>query len=103
MLSAVACSAIFLVNYVVYHARHGVIRFTGQGVIRPVYFTILISHTILAIVIVPLVIVTVNRALRHRFDRHKAIARRTLPIWLYVSITGVIVYFLLYQIYAPHA
>ncbi|HYB61804.1 MAG TPA: DUF420 domain-containing protein [Methylomirabilota bacterium] len=103
MLSAVGCSAIFLVNYVVYHARHGVIRFTGQGVIRPVYFTILISHTILAIAIVPLVIVTVIRALRHRFDRHKAIARRTLPIWLYVSFTGVIVYFLLYQIYAPHA
>ena len=103
MLSAVSCSAIFLVNYVVYHVRHGVIRFTGQGVIRPVYFTILISHTILAIAIVPLVIVTVIRALRHRFDRHKAIARRTLPIWLYVSITGVIVYFLLYQIYAPHA
>ncbi len=103
MLSAVGCSAIFLVNYVVYHARHGVIHFTGQGVIRPVYFTILISHTILAIAIVPLVIVTVTRALRHRFDRHKAIARRTLPIWLYVSITGVIVYFLLYQIYAPNA
>ncbi len=103
MLSAVACSAIFLVNYVVYHVRHGVIRFTGQGVIRPVYFTILISHTILAIAIVPLVIVTLIRALRHRFDRHKAIARRTLPIWLYVSLTGVIVYFLLYQIYAPHA
>jgi uncharacterized membrane protein YozB (DUF420 family) len=103
MLSAVACSAIFLVNYVVYHARHGVIRFTGQGVIRPVYFTILISHTILAIAIVPLVIVTLIRALRGRFAQHKKIARRTLPIWLYVSLTGVIVYFLLYQIYAPHA
>jgi uncharacterized membrane protein YozB (DUF420 family) len=103
MLSAVVCSAIFLVNYVVYHVRHGVIRFTGQGVIRPVYFTILISHTILAIVILPLVIVTVIRALRGRFALHKKIARRTLPIWLYVSVTGVIVYLLLYQIYAPHA
>lgn len=101
MLSAVTCSAIFLVNYVVYHVRHGVIRFTGQGVIRPVYFTILISHTILAIVILPLVIVTVIRALRGRFAQHKKIARRTLPIWLYVSVTGVIVYLLLYQFYAP--
>jgi uncharacterized membrane protein YozB (DUF420 family) len=101
MLSAVACSAIFLVNYVVYHVRHGVIRFAGQGLIRPVYFTILISHTILAIAIVPLVIVTVIRAFRRRYDRHKALARRTLPIWLYVSITGVVIYFLLYRIYAP--
>ncbi|MGO9640294.1 MAG: DUF420 domain-containing protein [Candidatus Acidiferrales bacterium] len=101
MLSAVACSAIFLVNYVVYHVRHGVIRFTGEGLIRPVYFTILISHTILAIAIVPLVIVTLIRAFRRRFARHKALARRTLPIWLYVSITGVVIYFLLYRIYAP--
>jgi len=103
MLSAVVCSAIFLVNYVVYHVRHGVIRFAGQGVIRPVYFAILISHTILAIVILPLVIVTVIRAFRGRFELHKKIARRTLPIWLYVSVTGVIVYLLLYRIYASHA
>jgi uncharacterized membrane protein YozB (DUF420 family) len=99
MISAVICSAIFLVNYVVYHLRVGVNRFQGQGAIRPVYFTILISHTILAIAIVPLVIIVLTRALRGQFARHRALARWTFPIWVYVSITGVIVYFLLYQIY----
>jgi uncharacterized membrane protein YozB (DUF420 family) len=76
--------------------------FGGEGWIRPVYFTILISHTILAIVIVPLVIITLRRAWLERFDKHRLIARWTLPLWFYVSITGVIVYILLYQVYAPH-
>ena len=100
MLSAVTCSTIFLVNYVVYHLRVGVIRFMGQGAIRPVYFTILISHTILAIAIVPLVIIVLTRALRGQFLRHRALARWTFPIWVYVSVTGVVIYFLLYRLYA---
>ena len=100
MLSAVACSSIFLVNYVVYHLRVGVNRFMGQGAIRPVYFTILISHTILAIAIVPLVIIVLTRALRGQFLRHRALARWTFPIWVYVSVTGVVIYFLLYRLYA---
>lgn len=105
MLSAVACSTFFLVNYVVYHLRVGVNRFMGQGAIRPVYFTILISHTILAIAIVPLVIIVLTRALRGQFLRHRALARWTFPIWVYVSVTGVVIYFLLYRLYAagPHA
>jgi uncharacterized membrane protein YozB (DUF420 family) len=101
MLSAFCCSAVFLGLYLYFHAHAGVIRFTGQGWIRPVYFTILVSHTTLAIVIVPLVLITLSRALRERFDRHKAIARWTLPLWLYVSVTGVIVYWLLYIAYTP--
>ena len=102
MLLAFTCSFIFLVSYVVYHARVGVVRFLGQGWIRPVYFTLLTTHTILAIVIVPLAIVTLSRALSARFDQHRRIARWTLPLWLYVSVTGVIVYFLLYHLY-PHS
>jgi len=101
MSAAFCCSAVFLVLYLYFHAHAGVIRFSGRGWIRPVYFTILISHTTLAVVIVPLVLITLSRALRERFDRHKAIARWTLPLWLYVSITGVIVYWLLYIAYAP--
>ena len=100
-LFCVSCA--FLVSYVIYHYRiHQVVHFQGQGWIRPVYFAILVSHTILAMVIVPLVIITLRRALLERFDKHKLIARWTLPLWLYVSITGVIVYFMVYQIYAPH-
>ncbi len=91
----------FLVFYLYFHLHAGVIRFSGQGWIRPVYFTILVSHTILAAAIVPLVLITLARALRERFDRHRAIARWTLPIWLYVSITGVVVYWLLYIAYTP--
>jgi len=103
MLSALIVSCAFLVSYVIYHVRiHQVIHFQGQGWIRPVYFTILISHTILAIVIVPLIIVTLRRAWLARFDKHQIIARWTLPLWFYVSITGVIVYFMVYQLYAPH-
>ena len=101
MIAAFCCSAVFLALYLYFHAHAGVIRFSGQGWIRPVYFAILISHTTLAVVIVPLVLLTLSRALRERFDRHKAVARWTLPLWLYVSITGVIVYWLLYVAYAP--
>jgi len=101
MIAAFCCSAVFLALYLYFHVHAGVIRFSGQGWIRPVYFAILISHTTLAVVIVPLVLLTLSRALRERFDRHKAVARWTLPLWLYVSITGVIVYWLLYVAYAP--
>lgn len=101
MLSAVACSAAFLSSYLYFHFHAGLVRFSGQGTIRPVYFTILISHTILATAIVPLVLITLYFALRSRFLRHRAIARWTLPIWLYVSITGVVVYYLLFVLYKP--
>ena len=89
-------SILFLISYLVYHYQVGSVPFRKLGWIRPVYFAILISHTVLAAVIVPLVLVTLVRALRGRFDRHKSIARWTLPLWLYVSITGVTVYWMLY-------
>jgi len=102
MLTAFSVSCAFLVSYLIYHYRvHQVVLFQGQGWIRPVYFTILISHTILAVVIVPLIIVTLRRAFHERFDKHRRIARWTLPLWFYVSVTGVIVYFMVYQLYAP--
>lgn len=101
MLSAFVCSSVFLGFYVYFHLHAGIIRFGGQGWIRPVYFTILISHTILAIVDLPLVLVTLTFALSSRFAKHRAIARWTFPIWLYVSVTGVIVYWLLYVAYMP--
>jgi uncharacterized membrane protein YozB (DUF420 family) len=99
MLAAFVTSTIFLISYLAYHARHGSTHFTGQGWIRPVYFTILGTHTFLAAAVVPLVIFTLYRARREQFARHKKIARWTLPIWFYVSITGVIIYLLLYQLY----
>jgi len=99
MISAFIVSAIFLVFYVVYHLQHGRTHFTGQGWIRPVYFTILLTHTILAIVMVPMILMTLWRALRGQFEKHKRIARWTWPIWLYVSVTGVVVYWILYQLY----
>lgn len=99
MLSACVTSILFLVCYVTYHSFYGSTAFKGEGWIRTVYFTILLTHTILAVVIVPLVLITLFRALRERFDAHRRIARWTLPLWLYVSVTGVIVYLLLYQIY----
>lgn len=99
MLSACVTSLLFLVCYLTYHSFYGSTTFKGEGWIRPVYFTILLTHTILAVVIVPLVLITLFRALRERFDAHRRIARWTLPLWLYVSVTGVIVYLLLYQIY----
>ncbi len=100
MLAAVITSSLFLVSYLYYHAHVGSVHFQGQGWSRPLYFSILISHTTLAAAIVPLVIITLSRALRQRFDRHRAIARWTYPIWLYVSVTGVIIYFMLYHLFA---
>lgn len=99
MIGAFTLSAIFLVSYVTYHSLTEPTSFEGTGWIRPVYYTILISHIILAAAIVPLVLITITRALRERFDRHKKIARWTFPIWLYVSITGVIVYLMLSPYY----
>ena len=99
MLTAVATSTLFLISYLYYHAQVGSVRFQGHGWSRPLYFGILISHTILAAVIVPLVIVTLSRALRERFDRHRALARWTYPVWLYVSVTGVVIYFMLYHLF----
>ena len=101
MISAFVVSSVFLVSYLVYHYRVGHVAFQGQGWIRPVYFVLLTTHTILAVVIVPMILVTLRRAWLERFDRHRAIARWTLPLWFYVSVTGVIVYLLVYQIYAP--
>jgi putative membrane protein len=100
MLAAFACSVVFLVSYVLYHLRVGVFHFAGQGWIRPVYFTLLTTHTVLAMAIVPLVLITLSRALAEKFDRHRRIARWTLPIWFYVSVTGVVIYFMLYHLYA---
>jgi len=100
MLTAVVTSSVFLVSYLYYHAHVGNVHFQGQGISRPVYFTILISHTLLAATVVPLVLVTVTRALRGRFDRHRSAARWTYPVWLYVSVTGVVIYFMLYQFFA---
>ncbi len=97
MLSAFACSVLFLISYLVYHFRVGSVKFQGTGAIRTVYFTILISHTILAVTVPFLASITLFRALKERFPEHRAIARWTLPIWLYVSVTGVIVYLMLYQ------
>jgi len=98
MLAAVATSALFLACYLTYHYFHGTTRFAGQGVVRTIYLTILSTHTILAAAIVPLVILTLSRALRGRFDLHKRLAHWTLPLWLYVSITGVIIYWMLYHL-----
>ena len=99
MIAAVVSSSLFLLSYLYYHYHVGSVRFTGQGWIRPVYFGILLTHTVLAAVVVPLVIVTLARGLRERFDRHRAIAKWTYPIWLYVSVTGVVIYVMLYRIY----
>ena len=97
MLGAVACSTLFLVSYLVYHAQVGSVRFQGQGLIRTVYFAILLTHTVLAAAIVPLVLVTLVRALRQRFDAHRRLARITFPLWAYVSVTGVVIYVMLYR------
>lgn len=99
MLAAVGTSTLFLISYLYYHAHVGSVRFQGHGWSRPVYFSILISHTILAATIVPLVILTLTWALRGQFQRHRAIARWTYPIWLYVSVTGVVIYVMLYHIF----
>ena len=97
MIAAFAASALFLVCYVVYHAQVGSVRFTRQGIVRPIYFTILITHVTLAAVVLPMAIVTLSRGLQARFAQHRRIARWTFPIWMYVSVTGVLVYVLLYQ------
>ncbi len=99
MVSAFGVSTVFLVSYVLYHIRVGHVDFQGQGWIRPVYFALLLSHTILAIVIVPLILITLRRAWLEKFDKHRLIARWTLPLWFYVCVTGVIVYLMVYQIY----
>jgi uncharacterized membrane protein YozB (DUF420 family) len=99
MISACVVSALFLTSYVVYHANVGSKHFPGTGPIRTVYFAILITHVILAAAVPPLALITLIRGLRGRFDRHVAIARWTLPIWLYVSVTGVVVYVMLYRLY----
>jgi putative membrane protein len=99
MISAFAVSSVFLGSYLLYHYRVGHVAFHGQGWIRPVYFVLLTSHTILAVVIVPMILVTLRRAWIGKFDRHRVIARWTLPLWFYVSVTGVIVYLMVYQFY----
>ncbi len=98
MLGAFAMSVLFLAGYLVYHSQVGSVRFQGTGMIRTVYFAVLVSHSLLAAVVPPLAIVTLSRGLRGRFDRHRRIARWTLPIWLYVSVTGVLVYLMLYRL-----
>lgn len=101
MLAAFGTSCLFLTSYLYYHwpGHGGVIHFHGTGWVRPLYFAILISHTLLAIVIVPMVLITLTRGLRGQFERHRAIARWTYPLWLYVSVTGVVVYFMLFRIF----
>jgi len=99
MGSAFAVSVLFLLSYLTYHYYAGTTRFSGQGWVRPVYFTLLLSHTILAALVPFLALITLLRALREQFPRHRRIARWTLPIWLYVSVTGVIVYLMLYHLY----
>ena len=98
MLAAFTVSCAFLVSYLVYHYQVGSKRFPGAGAIRTVYLTILLTHTVLAAAVPPLAIITLSRGLASRFDRHRAIARWTLPIWLYVSVTGVVVYWMLYHL-----
>ena len=97
MIAAFTTSSLFLVCYIVYHAQVGSVRFTRSGFVRPLYFTILATHVVLAAAVLPLAIVTLSRGLKGRYVRHRAIARWTFPIWLYVSVTGVLVYVLLYQ------
>jgi uncharacterized membrane protein YozB (DUF420 family) len=101
MISAFVVSSVFLASYLAYHYRVGHVVFQGQGWIRPVYFVLLGTHTLLAIVIVPLILITLRRAWLQRFDKHRIIARWTLPLWFYVCVTGVIVYLMVYQIYVP--
>ena len=98
MIAAFATSGFFLISYLIYHAAAGSRPFGGRGLIRPVYFAILASHVVLAAAIVPLSLMTLARALRGRFDRHVPLARRTLPLWLYVSVTGVVIYLMLYRL-----
>lgn len=98
MLGAFAASLLFLTSYSIYHAHAGAHPFPGSGIARPIYFTILISHVTLAAVILPMALVTLARALRAQYARHMAVARWTLPLWLYVSVTGVVIYWMLYKV-----
>lgn len=97
MIAAFSCSVLFLVSYLVYHAQVGSVRFQGTGTLRTVYFSVLLTHTVLAATVPFLAMITLTRAFRRQFPRHRAIARWTLPIWLYVSVTGVVVYWMLYR------
>jgi uncharacterized membrane protein YozB (DUF420 family) len=101
MLSAAATSAVFLVCYLVYHAAVGSVRFTGQGPVRTLYFAILLTHTVLAAAIVPMVLRTLYLGLKRRDETHRRLARWTFPLWVYVSVTGVVIYLMLYQLYDP--
>ncbi len=98
MIGAMTVSGLFLISYLSYHAIHGTTRFMADGWIRPVYFTVLGTHTLFAMIVLPMAIITLLRGLKGRYDRHKSIARWTFPVWLYVSVTGVIVYLLLYHL-----
>lgn len=99
MISAFVTSTLFLISYLFYHYHHGSTPFQGRGAVRYVYFTILLTHTVLAAAIVPLIFMTFIRAFKEKFDKHRRIARWTLPMWLYVSVTGVVVYLMLYHLY----
>jgi len=101
MITALLISTVFMVSYLTYHAKVGYMPFAGQGIIRPFYFTMLASHVILAAVIVPMVLITVFYAIRGEFNKHPRIARWTLPLWFYVSVTGVLIYILGFHIYKP--
>ncbi len=101
MVTAFGVSSLFLISYLIHHYRVGSVLFGGTGFIRPVYFTLLISHIVLAACIVPLVLITIYRAWNEQFEKHMRIARWTLPLWLYVSVTGVIVYWMLYHLFGP--
>jgi uncharacterized membrane protein YozB (DUF420 family) len=98
MIAAFASSTLFLVCYLVYHAQVGSVRFTGQGKVRSLYFALLLSHTVLAVAIVPIALVTLSRGLRGRVEAHRRLARYTLPLWLWVSVSGVAVYWMLYRL-----
>jgi uncharacterized membrane protein YozB (DUF420 family) len=102
MLTALSVSALFLISYLTYHFAKGTTKFSGPSDVRPIYYTILISHTILAALVTPLAIITAYLGLRDRLSKHVRLARWTLPIWLYVSVTGVVVYWMLYQLYPPN-
>jgi len=101
MITAIISSSAFLVGYLIYHYHHGATRFTASGIVRPIYYTVLITHVLLAFTVLPLVITTVLPALRRRWQKHRRIGRWTMPIWLYVSVTGVLVYLMLYHWFPP--
>ncbi len=103
MLAALCTSAAFLASYLYYHAHVGHVHFPGHGWSRPLYFSILLSHTVLAVIIVPMILVTLSRALRSRYALHRAIARWTFPLWMYVSVTGVVIYLMLYKLFERRA